>query len=872
MAFISDQWMPEKHVERRLLILAYSIVFLNAVILTFSPVIRTHSWQTALRWQHWVGVAIWCIGYYLVVRQARHLLPDRNPYLIPVTAVLSGWGLLTLYRLENYYGFRQSLWLLLGLGVLWLGIKFPDLLKFLQRYKYIWLVVGLALTALTSIFGTYPGGVGPRQWLGCCGIFVQPTEFLKLLLVVYLAAYFSRSRQGNLTFIQLMTPTLLLAGAALVLLVVQRDIGTAFLFVFIYTFLAYLASGRKAILVISAILILVAGAVAYYTMQVAQDRLSIWLFPWDDPEGRGYQIVQSLQAVAAGGLMGSGIGLGSPRVVPVAQSDFIFTAIAEESGLIGVSVLVILLGILFSTGIRIALKASSVYQRLLASGVTILLIGQSILIIGGNIRLLPLTGVTFPLLSYGGSSLIVTIIAVLLLLLISNSIQEPVRLDTDRRYQIVSTIFLGGLAAILAVSFWWGFIRREDLLARSDNPRRYIADVYVKRGSILDRNNILIAQSLGQSGSYVRQLQYVPMSNTIGYAHPRYGLTGLEDSMQPYLRGLQGVPTSKVFLQELLYSQPPPGLDLRLAVHLDLQQKADDLLGERKGSVVMINASTGEIYVIASHPYYDANQIDTYFNQWMNDPDSPLINRAVQGQYPIGSSIGPFVLADYLSQSSSLPDAPNVLDAYRYGLVYPCAIPAKATEGWGIFIAQGCPGASLSLAKRSGLGNILQIYRDLGFLDQPSLPLPLSPDRPFYGFRDNRLAFIGQEDVLVSPLQMALAAAALSSGGIRPAPRLTLAVQTPHQGWIVLPSKENNAALRVSGVSRATALLAVPKTPLWRATALAYHENQVVTWAIGGTQSSWDGIPLAIAVLLEENDPLWATHIAEELLLTTLTP
>ncbi len=185
-----------------------------------------------------VGFAVWLLGFSLLYRQVNHFLPDRDPYLLPIIALLTGWGLLEIFRLDVSLGFRQTAWLVALFYYAPGGDSLSQLLNLLRRYKYIWLVGGLILALLTFFFGTYPGGNGPHLWLGFYGVYIQPSEFLKILLIIYLAAYLADSLPARFKLMQLITPTLILVGAALLILAAQRDLGTATLFILIYTSLS----------------------------------------------------------------------------------------------------------------------------------------------------------------------------------------------------------------------------------------------------------------------------------------------------------------------------------------------------------------------------------------------------------------------------------------------------------------------------------------------------------------------------------------------------------------------------------------------------------------------------------------------------------
>jgi cell division protein FtsW (lipid II flippase) len=665
-------------IERRLLSLAALFVLLLALALSLSPAARARSWEVDYRWSHWLGLLLWAGCTFAAHWQINRRLPERDPYLLPIAALLSGWGLLSVWRLAPVVGLRQSLWLFISMAVFIAGLRFSHDLGFLRRYKYVWLTSGLLLTALTLFLGTNPLGYGPRLWLGCCGLYLQPSEPLKLLLVVYLAAYLSGLKPDFLTgfrasLLPLLAPTLLMTGLAMALLLAQRDLGTASIFIFLYIMVVFVATGDRRILIYGGLILLFAGVAGYALFDVVRLRVDAWLNPWLDPSGRSYQIVQSLLAVANGGLFGRGPGLGNPTLVPISHSDFIFAAITEEHGLMGALGMLILIGLLAQRGLRIALSAPDAYRRYLAAGLSAHLAGQSILIIGGNLRLLPLTGVTLPFVSYGGSSLFTSFLSLLLLVHISNREEQGVstRLTVNSRpYLGLGAFLLLGLAAAGLTAGWWTAYRGPDLLTRSDNARRSIADLSVKRGSILDRNSLPLAQTLGEPGAYYRQTIYPDLSPVIGYSVPIYGQAGLEAGLDPYLRGLRGNSGISIWWNHLLYGQPPPGLDARLTLDISLQQQADAALGDHSGALVLLDARNGEILAMASHPTFNANQVEENWQMLVNDPRTPLVNRATQRSYPLGDLQG--LLLPQGAQTAGL--------ALPAGLYLPVAAPPQAED------------------------------------------------------------------------------------------------------------------------------------------------------------------------------------------------
>jgi len=803
------------HREKVLLISAALFLFLYSAILTLSPSVREHSWDVTYRLSHWVGFVVWAGVVYVSYRLISKKIPDHDPYLLPSASLLAGWGLLTIWRLDPGFGLRQMLWLIVSYAFI-SGLLYTSWdLNALRRYKYILLSAGLGLTALTLLLGTNPTGFGPRLWLGCCGFYFQPSEPLKLLLVVYLAAYLADRIPIRIRIFPLLMPTIFVTGLALLLLIVQRDLGTASIFIMLFTAILYLATENRRILLVTALSLIIVGLIGFFFIDIIHARLEAWLNPWNDPSGRSYQIIQSLLAIANGGVFGRGPGLGSPSLVPVAHSDFIFTAIAEEAGLIGTFGLLVIYGIIFARGLTAALRTADKFQRLLGAGLTAYLGIQAILIIGGNLRLLPLTGVTLPFVSYGGSSLLTSFTALILLIIIGSPVDKESSQITSLKPFFNLGIILGlGLIAISIANVWWSVIRGSDLLNRTDNPRRTISDRYVLRGKLLDRNNQPIDVTQGSSGSYKRVYLYPQISPLTGYTHPVYGQAGLEGSLDDYLRGLQANPTLVIWWDQLLYGTPPPGLDVRLSLDLTLQKKADSLLGNLKGAVILMNSHSGEILVLASHPSYDPNKLDETGSSLAQDKDSPLIDRASQGMYPIGDAANPFV--DAISNHGNITEE-----------------------------------------------QIKNLYIKLGFFTTPKLMMPVS----------NALAEDNIQNLRISPLQMAVAAASLSNNGIRPAPRIALAVDTPQQGWVVLPALGQTAEIFSPDAANNTAItLSTQNHTSWEWEGVVNTNQEFNSWYLGGTLPNWQGTPLTVVILIEGNNPIMAQNIGQKIIQEAIKP
>ncbi len=862
--------------ERRLLRLAGIFLLLFTAALTLAPQARTPAWGAAWTWQPWAVLLLWGAAFGVAFHQQRRLLPHSDPYLLPVAALLSGWGALTITRLLPAFGLRQGLWMASGLSLLALSLRLPSDLNFLRRYKYLWLLGGLLLTALTLGLGSNPLGYGPRLWLGCCGLYLQPSEPLKLLLVLFLAAYFADripllrlnpKAPGEAPLGPLLLPTLLLAGVALALLFVQRDLGTASLFLFLYTTLLYLATGKRRVLLVALVMLPLGGLAGYALFPVVRVRVDAWLNPWLDPGGNSYQIVQSLLAVANGGLLGRGPGMGSPTLVPVAHSDFIFAAVAEETGLPGALALIALLALLSLRALHIALQSEGAYYRYLAAGLGAYLGGQSILIIGGTLRLLPLTGVTLPFVSYGGSSLWTNLLALALLLHISarGPAARPFReAENAAPYTHLAALLLGGFLGAALLSGWWSVYRAPALLARPDNARRSIAARYSPRGDIRARDGSFLALTVGGPGGYTRWYPLPAAAPVIGYTHPVFGESGLEASMDAVLRGLEGYPAATVWQYHLLYGTPPPGLSIRTSLDPALQSLADDLLGETPGALVLLNAASGEIYALASRPAFDPNHLEETWEDLLADSRAPLLNRAVQGRYQAGPAAGALLLGDYLSRRDALPPLP----ARQEYAGLKCALP-PADAAWSAWLRAGCPAPLAALGAALPWGEA--IPGGLGKPPEVRLPYPLGEtELPSGGEAD----FLGLSAVWrVNPLEMALAAAALTEEGVRPAPQLVTAQQTPAGEWEHLPALgEEMRVFSPQGARRAASLLAAAGHPWWMTVALApASETETYTWVLAGTLPDEAGAPLSLALVLETEQPQEAQTMAGDVLRFALT-
>lgn len=392
-------------------------------------------------------------GLWLVAHLAvRRFAPYADPLLLPCAALLNGLGLVLIHRLDlaaraggrtvggtTFSGSAsaQLAWTTIGIA-LFLGVLL--LLRdhrVLQRYTYTAMFAGLALLALPALLPASLSEVnGSKIWVRLAGFSIQPGEFAKLVLLVFFAGYLvvkrdvlalaSRRVLGlDLPRGRDMGPLVVAWVASMLVLVFERDLGTALLFYGLFVVLLYIATERRSWVILGLLLFLVGGYVAYRLFGHVRLRVDVWLHPFADPERSGYQIVQALFGLASGGVVGTGLGQGQPWRVPFANTDFIISTVGEELGVTGLMALLLLYGILVERGFRAALAARDSFGKLLAGGLAFTMALQVFIIAGGVLKLIPLTGLTTPFLSYGGSSLVANWALVALLLRISDSARRP---------------------------------------------------------------------------------------------------------------------------------------------------------------------------------------------------------------------------------------------------------------------------------------------------------------------------------------------------------------------------------------------------------------------------------------------------------------
>ena len=381
-------------------------------------------------------------GVFVAMHLAlRRFAPRADPYLLPLVGVLVAIGLVMLSRIDPALARDQAIWVTVGAAVFIGVLVFLRDYRVLQSYRYLIGLSAVGLLLFTMLFGTRINGA--KLWINVGGgQTVQLGELAKVLMVIFLAGYLRDRREllaiptGRVLGVRTpplrhLAPVVVFVGVALAAVVVLNDFGTGLLFVGVFLAMLYLATGRLAYPAVGIGVFILGATLVYLTVPRIQTRVSSWLTPFDDPQDTGYQMVQSLYSLADGGVLGAGLGRGflvnasGQTIVPELRTDFIFSAVANELGYVGALGLLVVFVLVACRGFVIAAQANDGFSKLLAGGLTTVLALQTFLIVGGNVRLLPLTGVTLPFLSYGGSSVVTNFGIVALLLVISHRSRMP---------------------------------------------------------------------------------------------------------------------------------------------------------------------------------------------------------------------------------------------------------------------------------------------------------------------------------------------------------------------------------------------------------------------------------------------------------------
>jgi peptidoglycan glycosyltransferase len=643
----------------------------------------------------------------------RKLAPNADPALLPVVFAISGIGIAFVMRLAPSTASRQVIWLFLGIAVMLATLLLVRSIRKLGSYKYLLMLGGIALLLLPIFIGTEING--SKLWIYIGSFSLQPGEIAKVLIVLFLAGYLADNREmlsvggrrvGNFTIPDLRTlaPLLIMWAISLVIVVFERDLGSAALFFGLFLVMIYVATGRWFYVIVGVGLVVIGGVAAFFIFNHVQQRVNIWLDPYADPE-TGYQLIQGLYSLADGGLFGGGIGRGMPYYIPLVASDFIFDAIAEEMGLLGAAG-VLLLFVLFAVrGFTIAARANSDVAAFSAAGLTTAIVLQAFVIVGGVTRLIPLTGVTLPFMAQGGSSLLASFIIVGLLLRASDSgtgLEKELAGVTGFEGGILGRVTLGKRLTLLVTGFaclfallignltWHMVVNAETVQKDPQNNRTLERNANLQRGAILTSDGVILAQSMqNESGGWDRVYPAGALaSHVVGYTSPVFGSVGAESTYADTLAGRTDFDSWDSVLN-VFADRRVPGNDVYLTIDSRIQAAAEQALAGQTGGAVVLDAQSGAVLALASAPTYESGKVEDVLSTSGDDGtgtgggQSMLFNRATQGLYAPGSTFKTVTLASALAQGTitldTTYDSPGSIeignaaitnfDGYSYGTI-----------------------------------------------------------------------------------------------------------------------------------------------------------------------------------------------------------
>ncbi|MHB1450679.1 MAG: FtsW/RodA/SpoVE family cell cycle protein [Coriobacteriia bacterium] len=768
-------------------------------------------------------VPLGLFGCFLIAHvAARFLARGADPVLMPIAFLLTGIGLATITRLDSELAASQVMWVLAGIVALVATLALVPSLERLARFKYTVALAGIVLLVLPAVIGVEVNGA--KLWLRFAGLSFQPAEVAKILIVIFLGAYLAEKREVLsvstkralgvwLPPARHFGPLLLMWAASLVVLVAEKDLGSSLLFYGTFLVMLYAATGRPAYVVTGFGLFAVGAAAAYTMFGHVQQRVAIWLDPFADAAGRGYQLVQSLFALADGRMLGLGVGRGLPGRIPFVETDFIFTAIAEELGLLGGAAIIIAFLVFCMRGLTTASRARSDMAAITATGLVAIIGLQSFVIIGGVTRLIPLTGITLPFVSYGGSSLLSNFILLGLLmragdagtgrateLEVSGGTGLLGRFALTRRLTGIGAMIAVLMAALIANLTYVQVISAGTLAANPANTRGLTAEMRQERGAIITADGVVLADSVRNGETYTRRYpQGSRAAHVLGYYSLRYGRAGIEAAANEALAGKRDF-ANLADMIEAAAGTPVPGNDVRLTIDSRVQAAAEAALGDRRGACVAIDPATGAILGYASNPGYDPATIDDEWAALSGDGTAaPLLDRAGGSLYPPGSTFKIVTLAAAIqSGTASLETTytgPARLDiggapVTNYGGSAYGAIDLRKATASSVNTVFG------QLARDVGADALVGQCEEFGIGSRVPFDLPtttsLMPDPAEMTVWETAWAGVGQPvgehdspaGPQVTPLQMALITAGIANDGVVMRPYLINAI-TDRSGRII---------------------------------------------------------------------------------------
>lgn len=879
-----------------------------------------------------LGVPIGIFAAFVVAHLAvRKLAPGADPAILPITFALSGIGIAFVTRLRPELAVGQLMWLFVGVAFLVLALLFVRNLDRLARYKYTLMLAGfiLLLSPLIPFIGQEI--YGSRIWLSIGPFSFQPGELAKIAIVLFLAGYLAANREMlsvftwrvgpfNLPDIRTLLPLLLMWLISIGIVAFEKDLGSALVFFFVFLVMLYVASGKKTY-VIAGVLMMAIGAVGlYFVFDHIQVRVATWLDPFADAQNTGYQLVQTIYSLADGGLFGVGIGRGLADQIPVVESDFIFAAIGEETGLLGAAGLLLLYLCLAIRGMATAARAKSDVSSFAAVGLTAIIILQAFIIVGGVTRLIPLTGLTLPFVSQGGSSLLASFISVALLLRAGDEatgVGEEMRSATSMlpTASVLGRVALGKrltrtmvgfsvLFALLVANLTLIMVVQADYYQNmAGNNHTLMQESDTERGSISTYDGVVLAESQQtEDGSYERVYPAGDLaSHVVGYYSTQYGTSGIEASENETLKGQQNY-ASWTDVINAAAGINTPGNDVRLTINSTIQQAAQDALEGETGAAVVMDPSTGAVLAMASSPTYSAGDVEALLEQAAasdgSDDAGQLVNRATQGLYAPGSTFKIVSLATALQNGIASEDSvyasPGTMEIGN------AEVSNFGDESYGDITLQRATALSSNtvfgqLGVQIGAQLLVEGAEAFGFNKDLDFELPvvtsLMPDPDEMTEWETAWASagepVGEHESPAGPqasvLEMAMVGCAVANNGTIMQPYLVDSVYNANgersyqaQATTYLQAITSETASRVKEVLKDVVdygtgtTAAINGVQVAGKTGTAEHPDGDDGWFVGMADADSDTPSVVVAIVLEKNESSVASAKAGDILETAL--
>lgn len=753
---------------------------------------------------------------FVVNRITFFLYPRCNKALVNHMCLLLATGCLILTRLVPSKAERQLYILIVSLVLFFVIPFWIKKIKFWKHFSVLYGSVGIL--ALYVVFAFGDTVYGSKLSFEILGMTFQPSEFVKIIFAFFIGALlYKKPRIGKVI------PATFAAAIYVLLLVVSKDLGSALIFYIMYIGMLYVATGRKRYYVLGIGGGCIAALIAGRLFSHVQTRIAVWLDPWSDLDNTGYQLTQSLFGIGTGGWLGMGIGKGRPDTIPFVEEDFIFSAIAEELGAIFAIFLICAYFICIAEVLKTAFKLNDSFWKIVAVGLASSLGAQTVLTIGGGTGLIPLTGVTLPLVSNGGSSGMATVLTFAILvgislvqgaekkdvlvtakgntdednageefttelseeeLLLEKAFQEKKRQRTA--VGIIIAVFLAFFIAMIVNIVYFMLVKKDEVISNSYNGKRLeILAANTTRGTIYGNEGEVLAETiLDAQGEEIRHYPYGELfAHAVGYSD--YGAYGVESIANASLIMSNLTLTQRVSNE--INGVKNPGDNVFTSLDPELQQVAYDSLGVYRGAIIVTEVETGRILAMVSKPDFDPNLIGEIWEETIADEDSTVfLNRVTQGLYPPGSTFKIFTALEYMRQNPE--DYMNYhfvcggyfrLGDYRINCYHGSV---HGNLDLVTSFAKSCNASFANIGVTLDRTEFAETLLTLGFNTSLPLQMPSSPSHISMreSMNDNEImqTAIGQSETLITPIHLNMVTQAIANDGVMMVPYLIDRIET----------------------------------------------------------------------------------------------